>query len=284
VIETRCILVEGGPAAPRTQLAQRLSLQLGAQDLDHELRYEAGRGHPLRRPWSSDEYADAATFMETLVLQWENFALRATAPESMGGGGLWVFDGALFRAPADLLAAGAVEREAAEAFAERLLGALASLSPVLLYHWHPETDPGDDRALMDGIFGRLTEHRALLNASRADDEGLLEDALAFLGLPRRDVTLADGLGAALAGRYGDGAAALELRSESDRLLVDGLPAPLAGAPRSLLPTVDGTLLVAGADLELRPSLGDDGRPRGLLARSGDPRLDDLPDFLERSGE
>ncbi|HSG88206.1 MAG TPA: hypothetical protein VLA56_03285 [Pseudomonadales bacterium] len=280
MIDTRVILVDGMPASGRTRLAQRISIQLGAAAIDHELCHAAGRGHPLRRDWDPAAYADAGSFMDTLVLQWENFATRAAMED-----GVWLFDAALLDAPGALLDAGVIDADTAEALAERLMATLAPLTPVLLCLWRRADDAPDAQRLTDAVFGRLTEHRVLLNTQRASGDELLDDALAFLGLKRHELTLAAPLSARLAGRYGASEAGtdgplLALRERDGGLVVDGIDAePAAGV--ELLPAADGRLLVTGRDLTLHPNLAPAGDVRGLLVRTDDPRFAHLPDFLPR---
>lgn len=278
MIDTRLILVDGLPGTGRTRLAQQLSVQLGAAGVEHDLHHRNGRGHPLLRPWDPQAYSDGAAYARTLVLQWENFAIRSAAE-----GRPALFDAALLHAPAALLEAGAVDMDAAQTLARDLLGALEPLAPVLLYLWRAEAGSEVRRQLGDGVFGRLAQRRALLNFDRSTADQRLADALSFLGVPRQQVALAPELAARLRGRYGapGGAldeALLELTGAGTELRVAGQD---GDAGRALLPTTDGRLLVAGRDLALHPNLGPDGSVLGLLVETGDPALATLPEFLPR---
>lgn len=287
MLDTRLILVDGDTIAERTCLTQQIAVQLGAEGVEHDLRHADGRGHPLRRPWDPGSYAHAAQYMETLLLQWQNFAIRAAAQP-----GVWLFDAGLGAAPAQLLEAGAATVDEAAAFAERLLEALEPVSPVLLYLWHEAPEDERRQDLMDTIFARLPQHRALLNASRSTATERLGDALAFLGLQRREVALAPELALHLQGRYGhaDSSAGSRLEGgpwslqitggENDALAVTGLED--ADVPLPLLPTVDGRLLVGGRDLALHPNIDRTGSVLGLMLETSDPRLAALPEFLPRS--
>lgn len=276
VLDTRLILVDGDTVADRTCLTQQIAVQLGAEAVECSLWHANGRGHPLRRPWDAASYPDAAQYMDTLLLQWQNFAIRAAAEP-----GVWLFDAGLADAPASLRRAGAATADDAAALAERLVEALEPLSPVLLYLWHETPADAHRQQLMDAIFARLPQHRALLNASRSSPAERLGDALAFLGLPRREVTLAPELAVRLTGHYGTADRwSLQISSgEQDALTVSGLDG--CDAPLPLLPTVDGRLLVGGRDLALHPNLDRAGTVLGLMLETTDPRLAAVPEFLPR---
>ena len=284
MIETRLTLVEGMPTDARTRLAQRIAIQLGAEAIDHELCHTGSRGHPLRRPWVAGDYAGPGAFMDTLVLQWENFATRAATENRVR-----VFDAALLDAPAALLRDEAITTEEAERFAVRLMAAIEPLAPVLLYVWDAESADARLRACGDGLFGRLQSHRGLLNAARASEEELLRDALGLLGMAARNVELNADLAEQLAGRYAPAGTPVDAASttllitpEGPRLL--GLPGAPESAPLPLLPTHDGRLLVAGVDLALRPTRAPSGALAGLLLETDDPGLPDFPPFLARIGD
>ena len=269
--DTRMILVDGTRDATPLRLAQGLALQLEAHGREVHLPMRAEKGHPLRRAWSPESYASVEDFTEALVLQWQNFAIRAAAETTP-----WLCAGVWLEAPRRLQAAGLLDDASARALAVRLFDALEGLAPALLYLG---TARGD--AVGDGAFAALDAHRTLLNAERLDAGEQLAEALAFLAVPPRPITVRDELARRLAGRYGADPA-LELASTGDGLALRGLPADLGEAPRPLLPAPDGRFLVAGVDLELRADLDRDGRPTGLLARTTEPALADLPPFLARS--
>lgn len=284
MIATRLILVEGMPAEARTRLAQRIAIQLGAAGIEHELRHAGSRGHPLRRPWAAPDYAGPDAFMDTLVLQWENFATRAATEDRVR-----VFDAALLDAPAALLQGDAVTTDAAETFAMRLMAVLEPLAPVLLYVWDADAGDARLRACGDGLFGRLRSHRGLLNAARASEEEMLRDALGLLGMTARRVELEAGIVDRLPGRYAPAGTRIDaaptiLRMTPEGPWVQDLPGTPEPAARPLLPTDDGRLLVAGLDLALRPTLAPSGELGGLLPETDDPGLPDLPPFLARIGD
>jgi hypothetical protein len=284
LIETRLILVEGMPADARTRLAQRIAIQLGAENVEHELCHAGSRGHPLRRPWTAADYAGPDAFMDTLALQWENFATRAATEDRVR-----VFGAALLEAPATLLREDAVTPDDAERFAARLMAALEPLAPVLLYVWDEQSGDARLRACGDGLFGRLQSHRGLLNASRASEDELIRDALGLLGMTLQKVELDANLAGRLAGRYAPAgspvdAAGTTLLMTPEGPRVQGLPGTAESGARPLLPTSDGRLLVAGMDLALRPTLTPSGELGGLLLETDDPELPDLPPFLARTGD
>ena len=269
------IVVEGASPAACTELAQRLAVQCEAAGDAVVLPMRGMRGHPLRRAFASDAYDSVDAFIETLVLQWHNFAIRAAAAED-----LWICANVWLEAPRALLDEGRLTPDGAIAFATRLFDALAPLSPTLLYL---SAAPGD--GLGDGAFAGLEVHRTLLNSDRLHAAEQAGEALAFLGRPRREIVLDPGLAARLAGRYRVSEhSVLELAAAEGGLRVTGPEAALGADPRPVLPTPDGRLLVAGADLELRARLDDAGRSTGLLARTSDPALDVLPEFLPRDAE
>lgn len=277
MLDTRMILVDGAADAVTVRLAQALALQLEADGSAVHLRMRSEKGHPLRRDWAPAAYASAGTFVEALLLQWQNFAIRASTETTP-----WLCAGAWLEAPRALLASGALDAPAAVDLAVRLFDALEPLSPTLLYlsdaALHPQGDtPGD------GAFARLSAHRTLLNATRLEADELLREALAFLAVPVRDIVVDAELAQRLAGRYDAGAAAaVELAPSGTGLALSGLPGTLGTAPRPLLPAPDGRFLVAGLDLELRADLDPSGRPTGLLARTSEPALAELPNFLVRA--
>jgi hypothetical protein len=269
------IVVEGVPGAGSTELAQRLALQYEAAGRPVELPMRGMRGHPLRRSFEADAYDSVEAFTEALVLQWHNFAIRAAAMEES-----WICADVWLEAPRALHTDGHLDAAGAIALGERLFDALAPLAPTLLYL---STAPGD--AVGDGAFAGLEVHRTLLNGDRLDAREQTSEALAFLGEARHEIILDVGLGERLAGRYilAEGRV-LELDAVADGLEVRGPVDALGPLPRSLLPAPDGRLLVAGMDLDLRARLDDAGRAIGLLARSTDPGLAAIPEFLPREGD
>lgn len=276
MLETRMILVDGAPDATATRLTQALALQLEADGRPVQLPMRREKGHPLRRDYAPSAYASAEAFMEALVLQWQNFAIRASTEQTP-----WVCAGAWLDAPRALLAAGALDVAAAVDLAARLFDALEPLAPALAYLVDADLNPSGD-AVGDGAFARLDTHRTLLNAARLDAAELLAETLAFLAVPARSIVVDDELAGHLAGRYGAGdASTVEVTLGGTGLVLRGLPDELGAAPRPLLPATDGRFLVAGLDLELRANLDAAGRPTGLLARTAEPALADLPDFLVR---
>ena len=284
MLDTRLILVDGDTVADRTGLTQQIAVQLGAEGVAHALWHAHGRGHPLRRPWDPTTYPDAMQYMDTLALQWQNFALRAATEPAVG-----LFDAGLGDAPAALVEAGAATVDEAAEFAARLLDAVEPVAPSLLYLWHETPVNPRRQQVLDAIFARLPQHRALLNASRSTPAERVDDALAFLGLQRREVALAPDLTTRLAGRYASlpdsDAVALRITLDKHELATSGLA--ISGlddldALRPLLPTVDGRLLVSGRDLALHPHLDRSGIVIGLLLETTDPTLDALPEFLPRS--
>ncbi|MDZ7827166.1 MAG: hypothetical protein U5R48_15470 [Gammaproteobacteria bacterium] len=284
MIETRLILVEGMSADARTRLAQRIAIQLGAEGVDHELCHAGSRGHPLRRPWAADDYAGPDAFMDTLVLQWENFATRAGTEDRVR-----VFDAALLDAPASLLRDDAVTTDDAERFAARLMATLEALAPVLLYVWDAESGDARLRDCGDGLFGRLQSHRGLLNASRASEDELLGDALGLLGMTARKVELDPDLAGRLAGRYAPAGSPVDsapttllMTAEGPR--VQGLPGTPESAPRRCCrPTTADCWWRAWISPCARPWLPP-ANSRGLLLETDDPGLPDLPPFLARIGD
>lgn len=289
MLDTRLVLIDGDTIAERTCLTQQIAVQLGAEGVSHSLWHADGRGHPLRRPWDATVYPDVTQYMETLLLQWQNFAIRAAAEP-----GVTLFDAGLADAPASLVRAGAATVGEAAGFAERLLEALEPVSPVLLYLWHEAPEDARRQHLMDTVFARLPQHRALLNASRSTATERLGDALAFLGLQRRAVALAPELALRLHGRYGlaDSSAGSGIDAgpwslriaggENDALAVTGLEGADVTLP--LLPTVDGRLLVGGRDLALHPNIDRTGSVLGLMLETSDPRFAALPEFLPRNSD
>lgn len=271
------ILVEGASDAVAVRLAQGLALQLEANGSAVHLPMRSEKGHPLRRDYAPAAYASPEAFAETLLLQWQNFAIRAgTEPAP------WLCAGAWLEAPRTLHAAGALDAPAAVDLAVRLFDALEPLAPALVYLSDAELNPDGD-ALGDGAFARLGTHRTLLNAARLDADELLGEALAFSAVPPRAIVVEPTLAQRLAGRYGAGASVdVELARTGDGLSLAGLPEMLGAAPRPLLPAPDGRFLVAGLDLELRADLDAAGRPTGLLARTSEPALAELPPFLART--
>ncbi|MEE4301211.1 MAG: hypothetical protein V2J24_17345 [Pseudomonadales bacterium] len=281
MLETRVILVDGASDATATRLTQALALQLEADDRPVHLPMRREKGHPLRRDYAPAAYASAETFMEALVLQWQNFAIRASTEPTP-----WLSAGGWLEAPRALLAAGVLDTDAAVDLAVRLFEALEPLAPALVYLVDVDLNPTGD-AVGDAAFARLDSHRTLLNATRLDADELLAEALAFLAVPVRSIVVDEDLAAHLAGRYGAGQAPgveVEVERGGEGLLLSGLPDALGPAPWPLLPATDGRFLVAGLDLELRADLDGSGRPTGLLARTSEPALSGLPEFLVRASD
>lgn len=276
------LIVDGLPGSRRARLAQEIALQLEADGVDCVHRHVAERGHPLRRPWEPERYATPAAYADTLLMQWENFATRAGAE-----GGLHVMDRVLLGPPMALLAAGALDADAARALGETLFAALAPLAPTLVYLRGPDRE-ADPLAcsVADGVFAALEAPRVLLNTERSTPDDRLADALGLLGHAPRTLQLEAGLAARLAGLYagGEDDTVVRLADRDAGLEIRGLPTVDAGEARDLLPAVDGRLLVAGLDLALRPQLARDGGIAGLLTESADPRLDGLPPFLPRRAD
>lgn len=273
------ILVDGASDATATRLTQALALQLEADDRAVHLPMRREKGHPLRRAYAPAAYASVETFTEALLLQWQNFAIRASTEPTP-----WLSAGSWLEAPRALLAAGALDVDAAVDLAVRLFDALAPLAPALVYLVDVDLNPEGD-AVGDAAFARLDSHRTLLNATRLDADELLAEALAFLAVPIRSIVVDEELAAHLAGRYGAGqASTVEVERGGAGLWLSGLPDALGPEPWPLLPATDGRFLVAGLDLELRADLDGSGRPTGLLARTSEPALSGLPQFLVRASD
>lgn len=270
VSRPRMIIIEGTPGSDRIALAQAIGLQFEAQGLDARCPAATEKGHPLRRSWDEGSYHDVDSFAQTLVHQWQNFAIRAEADAVR-----WICAGVWLDAPRALAASGTLDTAGAAALAVELFDALAPLDPCLIYLG----DRGSDE-VGDTAFAGLKAHRTLLNAARLTAAEQVDEVLAVLGMSRREITLAPTLVARVAGRYGGHAHHLELQRTADALIVSGLPAEL-GESRPLLPAPDGRFVVAGVDLELRVDLGDSGTARGLLLDASEPALADWPPFLER---
>jgi hypothetical protein len=276
------LIVDGLPGSHRARLAQEIALQLEADGVDCVHRHVAERGHPLRRPWEPERYATPAAYADTLVMQWENFATRAGAE-----GGVHVMDRVLLGPPLALLAAGALDPDAARELGETLFAAVEALAPTLVYLRGPDRDADPrERAVADGVFGALEAPRVLLNTERSTPGDRLADALGLLGHAPRTLQLEASLAARLAGVYatGEDGTTVQLVAGDAGLGIRGLPTVAAGEIRDLLPAVDGRLLVAGLDLALRPQLARDGAVSGLVTASADPRLDVLPPFLPRRAD
>jgi predicted kinase len=286
--DTRLVIVDGLAGTRRAALAQALVQQLRAAALSCTHHHVAARGHPLRRAWCAEEYADTAAYAAVLQQQWRNFATRAAMED-----GIHVMDRVLLEPALRLQAEAGLERTEARDLAVSLFEALDPLNPVLVYLWQPPQgvgpdgmDPAAATALADEVFATLERHRILINVARTPAEGVLGDALAALGLSPRRIELSAALGTRLVGRYAGetGTPALALLQENGRLRVRGVPTLDPATARDLYPGVDGTLMVEGVDLVLTPSLDRQHALRGLMTETTDARLAALPPFLPRMAD
>ena len=276
MLDTRIIIVDGPPASGRTRLAQQLTLQLEACGMSVCTPSGHDRGHPLHRKFAPAHYASADSYIAVLTQQWQNFAIRAASAND-----IWLCAESWLAPPRTLLAAGALTPSAAVGLASELFAALTPLEPALVYLSRPPRDA--DAGIDDAAFAALSSHRTLLNTSRMTSDEVLSEALQFLGIPATSIELAPGLASRLSGRYGiPSGLELILEQTATGLAVSGLSGALGAAPRALLTARDGRLVVAGADLELHPSLDDNGHPVGLLTRTAEPALAALPEFLPRA--
>lgn len=281
---TRAIFVEGHPGSGRSRLAQALALQFEALGRPHRLYRLDDSGHPLVRPWKPEEYTEVGAWADVLEVQWRNFATRAAQ-----GDDVILFDAALLQpALRQLLAEGRPVEELVD-LTVRLLDSLDALEPTVLYLSLREAPPDaapdweDWRTCCDRAFGTLEQHRLLLNASLAEPDLLLADALEFLDLPHRNLAQG-GHPARLAGAYQSSAGRVEIRATGDDDAMIRLPPVLdAGHARPLLAAADGSVLVTGTRLRLSPRQ-EGGRITGLLARSEDTTPIPLDHWLPRIEE
>lgn len=275
----RAVLVDGPPATGRTRLVQELALQCEAAGMAHEWWPATRGGHPLMRSYDPALYPSLEAYGSVLEVQWHNFAIRAGTTEQ-----LFLFDGALLQAGFRTLLAAGADADAVTGIAERLLAALEGLDPTVLYLSRREApeDAGSDwnawRDCCDGVFAGLTQHRLLINASRASSQQLLRDALDFLDMPHRPLDVGSEQLGRLVGRYGSG-------DEQIRIDLGGQEATIAlpgrRGERSLLASRDGSFLVAGSDLKIQPR-EQSGSIAGLLLETGDPHFATLPTWLPRA--
>jgi len=275
----RAVLVDGPPGTGRTRLVQELALQCEAAGIAHEWWPSTRGGHPLMRNFDPTLYPSLEAYGSVLEVQWHNFAIRAGTTDQ-----LFLLDGALLQDGFRTLLAAGADPEAVADIAVRLLAALEALEPTILYLSRREAPAGAEgdwnawRDCCDGVFAGLSQHRLLINASRADSRQLLQDALDFLDLRHRSLALdADQLGR-LVGRYGSG-------DEQIRIDLGGheptIALPGRRGERSLLAGRDGSFLVAGSDLKIQPR-EQSGAIAGLLLETGDPHFATLPTWLPRA--
>lgn len=274
----RAVLIEGPPGTGRTRLVQELALQCAAAGLPHQWWPATRSGHPLLRAYEATAYADVDAYGSVLEVQWLNFATRAATTED-----LYLFDGALLQQGFRTLLSAGADAATVAAMATRLLTALEGLSPTLLYlsrreaPTDAEADWGPWRDCCDLVFGSLSQHRLLLNASLTNPSQRLRDALDFLDLHHRPLGGDTGLLQRLAGRYGSGedTIRIQLDAEEPRIALPG-----RDRSRTLLAGDDGSFLVAGADLRIHPR-EQAGSIAGLLLETGDPHFATLPTWLPR---
>lgn len=272
MIDTRLIIVEGLPGTEGTRLAQQIKIALEHAGIAHQWVHPQQAGHPLRRDFDAGAYGSADDYAAALLAQWRNFTLRAEAE-----GELWLFDSLLLP----------LQHE--HALADALLDALAPLQPVLLYLWRDAPDDAGalwlrQRDAADDLFARREERRALLNASRASEDELLEDALTFLSLPSPAPQTASDR-ARVSGTWrsaaGPGTTPMRVESAEAGLVAHAVPGAPDPDARRLLPAGADRYLVAGEALELTLAGGE---PDPVL-RVGvlDPRADFTPVLLRRDG-
>ena len=75
VSRPRMIIIEGTPGSDRIALAQAIGLQFEAHGLEARCPAATEKGHPLRRIWDEGSYHDVSSFAQTLIHQWQNFAI-----------------------------------------------------------------------------------------------------------------------------------------------------------------------------------------------------------------
>ena len=279
----RAVLVDGPPGTGRTRLAQELALQCEAAGVAHEWWPATRGGHPLMRSFDPAIYPSLETYGSVLEVQWQNFAIRADTTEQ-----LYLFDGALLQAGFRTLLAAGADADAVAGIAVRLIQALEGLEPTVLYLSLREAPPNADadwnawRDCCDGVFAGLSQHRLLINASRASARQRLQDALDFLDLRHRSLDIdADHLGR-LVGRYGSGDEQISIDAGTDLdSLEPTIALPGGRGARSLLASSDGSFLVAGSDLKILPR-EHSGAIAGLLLETGDPHFATLPTWLPRA--
>lgn len=275
----RAVLVDGPPGTGRTRLVQELALQCEAAGMAHEWWPSTRGGHPLMRSFDPALYPSLEAYGSVLEVQWHNFAIRAGTTDQ-----LFLFDGALLQAGFRTLLAAGADSDAVADIAIRLLAALEGLEPTVIYLSRREApaDAGADwnawRDCCDGVFAGLSQHRLLINASRASSRQLLQDALDFLDLHHRSLAIDAEQLERLVGRYGSGEEQIRIDPGSHEPTI---ALPGRRGERSLLASLDGSFLVAGSDLKIQPR-EQSGTIAGLLLETGDPHFATLPTWLPRA--